>query len=301
MFLAKIAKNFFTPNFSFFYRTADIWRENVYGRLDAATKFVTIISTGTKRRALYTDFNEDLTSFDLFVDEMTGSTYLLGVHKRGTFKSKEISNIYLCHEVTPSQSSGIASITGRVVEGSGDDLGWLVPVDKGVTYLDVQLFSVSVENGAKQTTVGSFTGYFEKSSAVSFGDILTLNDVTYFVEERYSDAGFAVARLRNKNYGWENAVIELSTSTSYDRATGKLTEVKITRKVTLLWIQDRSVNEGLGDTPTNENRKEYRVYKEHIGFTPLVGMKVELHDDVGTITGVRQEEIRGQWILTVTN
>jgi hypothetical protein len=300
MFLAKIAEHFFNPQFTFFARVADELLENINGRLDVATKFVTIISTGTKRRALYTDFNEDLSKFDIFTDEMTGAVYLLGVHKKGVFKGKEIVQIYLCHEVTPSKSSGLASISSMVVKGSGDDLGWLEPKHKGDTYLDVQLFSVSLEGGAKQATVGSFVGYFEKSADIRFGDTLSLDGLDYFVEERYTDAGFSVARLRNKSYSWENAVIELRKDKVYNPATGKMDSTVVTRNVTLLWIEESQVNEGFGESSLHENSTEYRIYKEHIGFTPLVGMKVALNGKTGAITGVRQEELRSQWIITVT-
>lgn len=298
MNLRRISKHFDSEEFEYLDPVTRLWGNTFEGRLAVTDRFLSNFNRPTRKRMLYTDFDTDLAAYDVIRHKFTGDVYLIGVARRDTFKTAKTTQLLICHMVTPNGlSAGLAEVTRPTVSGTGDDLGWVQMTQVGDAYVDLELRSTSTEPGSKDTQVGKYYAWTESHWPFKDGDKFVLHGQHYIVEETAYDAELQHLRVISRDQYYTDAVFEIGSARTFDRATNQFIEVPQTRNVSGYLVKLHDSNDGY-DTDVADHA-EFRIRTDHIGFTPLPGMKVTLlvNDKTYSVRFVEQSEHRKQWIV----
>lgn len=296
MNLGKVATHFNANEFEYLDPVTRQWVDGFSGRLAASDRFLSNFNRPTRKRMLNCAFDLNLDPYDVIRSKATKEVYLLGVARRDTLWMQEITQLIICHMVTPDLSAGIAVVERPSVSGTGDDLGWvsLQPITE--TYIDLELRTTAKEPGSKQVELGHYFGFAEARMDVRDGDRLTLNGVYYVVDEAAYDSGFRLLRLTDRDVHYVDMVFTISAGTrTYDRTTGQYTSTPITRNVSGILTDLHDSDDGF--SKDSADYIEVRIELDHIGFEPKPNMAVELNGKSYTISYVQQAEYRRQWIV----
>lgn len=296
MNLGKVATHFNANEFEYLDPVTRQWVDGFSGRLAASDRFLSNFNRPTRKRMLYTSFDLNLQPYDVIRLKTTGEVYLLGVSRKDTLWMDKVTQLTICHMVTPDLSAGIAFIDRPAVLGSGDDLGWVTMQSSGETYLDLELRTTATEPGSKETQIGHYFGFAEARVDLMDGDRLTLNGVTYVADEVAYDSGLRLLRLVNRDVHYVNMVFTLGSGAKiYDKATGQYTSAPINRNVSGILTDVHDSDDGF--SKDSADYVEVRIELDHIGFEPKPNMAVELNGKSYTVSYVQQAEYRRQWIV----
>lgn len=296
MNIGRVATHFNANEFEYLDPVTRQWVDGFSGRLAASDRFLSNFNRPTRKRMLYTAFDLDLHDYDVVRLKTTGEVYLLGVSRKDTLWMDKVTQLTICHMVTPDLSAGIAAIDRPAVLGTGDDLGWVVMQPAGETYLDLELRTTAAEPGSKETQIGHYFGFAEARIDLRDGDRLTLNGVTYVADEVAYDSGLRLLRLVNRDVHYVDMVFTIGSGTkTYDRTTGQYTTVPSTRNVSGILTDLHNSDDGF--SKDSADYTEVRIELDHIGFEPKPNMVVELNGKSYTISYVQQAEYRRQWIV----
>lgn len=298
MDLRRISKHFDSDEFEYLDPVTRLWGNVFEGRLAVTDRFLSNFNRPTRKRMLYTDFDTDLSQFDVIRHRVTRDIYLIGVARRDTFKMAKITQLLICHMVTPnSLSAGLAEVIRPTVSGSGDDLGWVTMEPIGEAYVDLELRATSREPGSKDTEIGMYYAWTESHWPFKDGDKLLVNGQHYIVEETAYDAELQHLRVISRDQYYIDTVFEMGVARTFDRALNKFVQAPVVRNVSGYLVSLHDSNDGY-DADVSDHA-ELRIRTEHIGFTPLPGMKVYLPDTDKhyNIRYVEQSEHRQQWIV----
>lgn len=298
MNLRRISKHFDSAEFEYLDPVTRLWGNVFEGRLAVTDRFLSNFNRPTRKRMLYTDFDTDLAAYDIIRHRITGDVYLIGVARRDTFKMDKTTQLLICHMVTPNGlSAGIADVLRPSVTGAGDDLGWVQMLHIGNAYVDLELRATSREPGSKDTEIGMYYAWTESHWPFKDGDKLMLNGQHYIVEETAYDAELQHLRVISRDQYYIDTVFELGTSRVFDRTANKFIDAVQTRNVSGYLVTLHDSNDGY-DSDVSDHA-ELRIRTDHIGFTPVPGMKVTLpvNNKTYSVRFVEQSEHRNQWIV----
>lgn len=298
MDLRRISKHFDSEEFEYLDPVTRLWGNTFEGRLAATDRFLSNFNRPTRKRMLYTDFDMDLSQVDVIRHKITGDVYLIGVARRDTFKLAKTTQLLICHMVTPNGlSAGLASVTRPTVTGVGDDLGWVQMLPAGEAYVDLELRATSREPGSKDTEIGMYYAWTESYWNFKDGDRIDLNGQHYIVEETAYDAELQHLRVISRDQYYIDVVFEIGTARTFDRDLNRFVDAPQTRNVSGYLVTLHDSNDGY-DSDVSDHA-ELRIRTDHIGFTPLPGMKVKLlvNNKTYSVRFVEQSEHRKQWIV----
>lgn len=295
MDLRAIATHFNWEAFDYLDPTTRLWVSCITGRFAPADRFLSNFNRPTRKRMLFTEFDSDLTQVDVIKHTLTGDQYIVGVSRKDAFLAGKITQLLICHMVTPNgKTAGIGQFIRPTVSGTGDDLGWVTLEDIGEAFLDLELRSTSTEPGSKEAQIGSYYCWTEKNKALLDNDGFTLHGTDYVVEEVAYDSELLYLRVVSRSHHFSDFVISYDTGVRQrDPLTGLYSQGVVDRNVSGYIVATHNGNDGFATD--SGDYIEIRIDKAHIGFKPMPDQSLTYEGKTYVISYVEDAEHRNQW------
>lgn len=278
MFLKATAHHWMTEKFLLYNEEEDRFGDNdLVGRLGPVDRFLSIYNRPTRMRQMFLKGSVDLPDCKIMKHSTTGEIYLIGGSRqdaRGDIDDGDpYESIVMAHLASPGPTSGLCSITRKVLPTDENDMqvyGWLEDKPIYETYIDLEFRTSSAEKGTYDERVGDYYGWLSDHVQLLPWDYITLNDQAYRVVDVYSDMGFIGIRADKKPDPRINVEIKTSDRV-YDNATHTFTNDGETHKVTVIIPDDTDA--ALWANP-QETSIQVIVPTSNIGIRPEPNMKV---------------------------
>lgn len=264
------------------------------GRIDLTDRFLSNFNKPLRRRMLFTRPDVVLPSSGTFRDPATGQVYLLGQSRQDSLGGTAYNMLTVCHLVS-GLSAGLGKVTSKVVQGAGDDLGWLVDTEVDTYYGDLELRSSGEESSTKGIHVGSHFLTLPGFANLEKYDFFHLNGKSYKVDEPYFDSGFMTARVTEVGDDRLDFTIEWDSGGSYDYDLGTATHSVVSRNVSGIVSSRFDRREDYDKDSTDY--LEVFIFQEHVGFDPKPGMRLTLEGRTFDIVWVQEDRRERQWKL----
>lgn len=294
--LKKSASFFHTDSFEVWDAASSSFVSGFQGRIYPFDRFKTIYHRPTRREMLgiATDFSLPPS---LVVRHVPSSQVYIVSDTLKLSSEKEIpyDSAYALHKVSYE-----FDLIRPTIQGSGDDLGPLVPVNLGLLHGDLELRTSEREQDAYEKFKGRFFVTLPNSVQIEKGDFLISGGRSFRVEVQYVDGGFQMARADEM----EDKRVVLTyylpsgSGASFDPTTGQYTKESAAPRQFSGIVSPEEVSET--DKRPGLQQPGIRVFVEqsHIGFTPEVGREIEYGREMYEIASVRIDPESEQWILT---
>ena len=298
MFLNKIAQARMGEWFASW--DGDKFVQNSFnGRIAIFDRFLSIYNRPTRKRQLYVKPGTLLPTSLVIQHQASGEMYIVGQGRADARDDVAEGNtyveMYMLHTCTPNPdgSSGVALHTRKEVQGPDNDPGWLVNVELGGVFMDMEFRTSSAEEGMYDSKTENFYAWAPLPVKVNQHDFFSLNGINYRVVDTFVDAGMRGLRLDREPDNRVDFVIRVEGNPVFNPITyEEETSVKdynVTGTVTSLtdlarWRVESRTNSTITVV----------IDEKHIGFTPTPNMVIMYQGlerrirDVSTQAGERQ-------------
>jgi hypothetical protein len=293
--LKRSASFFHTDSFEVWDSASSAFIPGFTGRIYPFDRFKTIYHRPTRREMLGVPVDFSPPASLVLRHPATGEEYIIGETKKmDTDRDIPYDHAYALHRVLRT-----LSVVRPTIQGSGDDLGALVPVVVGLLHADLELRTSEREQDAYEKFKGRFFVTMPNSIKVQKGDFLVGGSDSFRVEVAYLDGGFQMARADDVHDERETLTYFLPTGSgaSLDPATGAYTKESTVPRLFSGIVSP--VDNSEADHRPGLQQPEIRVFveREHIGFEPEVGRLIERGSDRYEVHSVRIDPESDQWIL----
>jgi hypothetical protein len=293
--LKKSASFFHTDSFEVWDDASSSFVPGFIGRVYPFDRFKTIYHRPTRREMLGIPTDFTLPASKVIRHQVSMQVYLVSdTLKLDSEKEIAYDSAYALH-----RASRTFSVIRPTIQGSGDDLGPLVPVTVGTLHGDLELRTSEREQDAYEKFKGRFFVTLPNSIQIQRGDFLVDGGRSFRVEVQYMDGGFQMARA--DEMADERSVLTYylpsGSGASFDPTTGSYTkETTVPRQFSAI-VSPEDVSEAEKRPGLQDVAIRVFVERNHVGFVPEVGRKIEYGGALYEISSVRIDPESDQWIL----
>lgn len=270
------------------------------GRIDLTDRFLSNFNKPTRRRMLFTDSNVVFPESLTFRHPGTHDVYILGTTRKDARHGKEYLGLTILQLVTdlPGGSSGLATITRKVVQGPPENPGWLVDTVFAKSYIDTEFLSSTDEVETTDLRIERYNAYLPLNVQPQEWDFITLHNVKYRVLDTFADSGFFALRIDHEGDYRSDFVLHVGSKRTMNNTTHQWEGGEVSYNVT--GVMEKSTDAALWATDTQSYRTVY-FEAEHLPFgiditgkdvwLELSGLKRQVKS-VTTQSGTRQYTLR---------
>lgn len=285
MKLRKIAEKYITEEMEAWDPATETWLPAAFiGRIDLTDRFLSNFNKPTRRRMLFARVDEVFPESRTFRHPGTHDVYLLGTTRKDARGGKEYLGLTILQLVTdlPGGSSGLATITRKVVQGPPENPGWLVDTVFAKSYIDTEFLSSSEEEGTTDLRIERYNAYLPLQVQPQEWDFITLHNVKYRVLDTFADSGFFALRIDHEGDYRSDFVLHVGGKRTMNNTTHEYEGGQSTYNVT--GVMEKEVEAALWASDTNTYRTVY-FEEEHLPF----GIDVRGKDVWLELNGVKKQ------------
>lgn len=301
MFLNEIAKKNMHERLDGYNSTTKTFEPNSFqGRIDPTDRFLSIYNRPTRKRQLFTEPHTPLPQSNVFKHQTTGDIYILGQTRQDTrydvLDGQPYVSISMLHLVTPNAlgSSGKAIQVRKETQGPPENPGWMVAVDLGETYLDIEFRTSSSEAGVHDSKIENFYAWTPINVIAEQWDFFELNGIQYRVVDTFTDIGMRGLRLDRESDPRVDVVIQVQDRT-YNDTTHEWESV--TQDFNVTAIVPEATNLASWVDTSASSQIVLAIDHKNIGFTPKINQSIlyqgvkRLIKKVSTQAGEKQFQV----------
>ena len=284
MKLKKIAAKYITEHMEAWDMATETWKPcSFVGRIDLTDRFLSNFNKPTRRRMLFTDNDVVYPPSLTFRHPGTKDVYLLGTKRTDARDGNPYVSLTILQLVTdlPGGTSGLATITRRVVQGPPENPGWLVNTVFAKSYIDTEFLSSSDEEGTTDLRIERYNAYLPLCIQPKEWDFIQLHGVSYRVLDTFADSGFFGLRIDHESDYRSNFILHVAGKRTMNPQTNEWEQSPSQYNVT--GVMEKSVDAALWATDTNSYRTVY-FEREHLPF----GIDISGKDVWLELNGVRK-------------
>lgn len=301
MKLKKIAAKYITEQMEAWDEATETWVASSFvGRIDLTDRFLSNFNKPTRRRMLFTDNEVVFPPSLTFRHPGTKDVYLLGTKRTDARDGNPYVALTILQLVTdtPGGSSGLATITRRVVQGPPDNPGWLVDTQFAKCYIDTEFLTSTDEVATTDLRIERYNAYLPITVQPQEWDFIQLHGVSYRVLDTFADSGFFGLRIDHESDYRSNFVLHVGGERVMNEVTEEWEQSPASYNVT--GVMEKSVDAALWASDTNSYLTVY-FEREHLPFgIDIMGKDVWLElggvrkavKTVETQPGTRQYTLR---------
>lgn len=307
MHLNKIAQKNMHEKFEVWDReTQTFSRRGFEGRVHLMDRFLSIYNRPLRKRQLFVKPGTRLPESRVFRHPKSGCVYLIGQGRQDAASNVDSGDtyvsMYMCHEVTPEpgSSSGLASYFRRGPKGPLTDPGWLVEEELEPVFIDMEFRTSSTDTAAYDHKIESLFCWAPLWLEAKAWDFIELWGERYRVVDTYVEAGLRGLRIDREKDVRVDFTIQRNQQV-FDPVGRKWTDNIEEFNVTGVIVDTSDLANWRGvfreDIPSSN--AVVAVNYDHIGFTPEVGMRLNLGGRVREIKEVHAQAGDKQYKMVV--
>lgn len=258
MKLKKIAAKYITEKMEAWDMATETWKPcSFVGRIDLTDRFLSNFNKPTRRRMLFTDNDVKYPPSLTFRHPGTKEVYLLGTKRTDARDGNPYVSLTILQLVTdvPGGSSGLATITRKVVQGPPENPGWLVDTVFAKSFIDTEFLSSTEEEATTDLRIERYNAYLPLCVQPREWDFITLHGVKYRVLDTFADSGFFGLRIDHEGDYRSNFVLHLAGKRVMNPQTNEWEQTPTQYNVT--GVMEKSTDAALWATDTQTYRTVY--------------------------------------------
>jgi len=285
MKLKKIAAKKFTEKMEAWNPVTETWVPNSFlGRIDLTDRFLSNFNKPTRRRMLFTSDDVVFPPSLTIRHPGTKDIYLLGTKRTDARDGNPYVALTILQLVTdlPGGTSGLATITRKVVQGPPENPGWLVDTVLAKSYIDTEFLSSTEEESTSDLRIERYNAYLPLNIQPREWDFITLHGTKYRVLDTFADSGFFGLRIDHEGDFRSNFVLHVAGKRTMNPVSNEWEQTPTQYNVT--GVMEKAVDAALWATDTNTYRTVY-FERDHLPFgISLTGKDVWLE-----LNGVKKQ------------
>lgn len=285
MKLKKIAAKYITEKMEAWDPATETWvADSFLGRIDLTDRFLSNFNKPTRRRMLFTDNDVVFPPSLTFRHPGTKDVYLLGTRRTDARDGNPYVSLTILQLVTdlPGGTSGLATITRKVVQGPPENPGWLVDTVFAKSYIDTEFLSSTEEEATTDLRIERYNAYLPLHIQPQEWDFITLHNVKYRVLDTFADSGFFALRIDHEDDYRSNFVLHVGGKRTMNNTTHEYDGGSVSYNVT--GVMEKSVEAALWASDTNTYRTVY-FEEDHLPF----GIDIRGKDVWLELNGVKKQ------------
>jgi hypothetical protein len=302
MKLKKIAGKYITEKMDAWDPVTETWLPNYFlGRIDLTDRFLSNFNKPTRRRMMFTvpevSFPPSLT----IRHPGTHDVYIIGTTRRDARSGEQYNALTILQLVTdlPGGSSGLATITRKVVQGPPENPGWLVDTVFAKSYIDTEFLSSTDEVGTTDLRIERYNAYLPLNVQPQEWDFITLHGVKYRVLDTFADSGFFALRIDHEKDFRSNFVLHVGGKRVMNPVTHEYESTPTSYNVT--GVTENEIEAALWASDTNSYRTVY-FERDHLPFGIDIRGKdvwLEMNGVKRQVKSVQTQSGERQYVLRV--
>lgn len=266
MKLKKIAARNFTERLDAWDPVTETWVPNSFlGRIDLTDRFLSNFNKPTRRRMLFTSDDVVFPASLTIRHPGTKDVYLLGTKRTDARDGNPYVALTILQLVTelPGGTSGLATITRKVVQGPPDNPGWLVDTVLAKSYIDTEFLSSTDEVATTDLRIERYNAYLPLNVQPQEWDFIELHGVKYRVLDTFADSGFFALRIDHENDYRSDFILHVGGKRVMNPVTNEWEQSPSSYNVT--GVMEKAVDAALWATDTTSYRTVY-FDRDHLPF-----------------------------------
>lgn len=301
MKLKTIAAKKFTEKMEAWDPANNRWLPNSFlGRIDLTDRFLSNFNKPTRRRMLFTAHDVVFPPSLTIRHPGTKDVYLLGTKRTDARDGNPYVALTILQLVTelPGGTSGLATITRKVVQGPPENPGWLVDTVFAKSYIDTEFLSSTEEEATTDLRIERYNAYLPLNVQPQEWDFITLHGTKYRVLDTFADSGFFALRIDHEQDFRSNFILHVEGKRTMNPLTDEWESTPTSYNVT--GVMEKATESALWVTDSQTYRTVYFEH-DHLPFgidlrgkdtwLELNGVKKQVKT-VETQSGTRQYTLR---------